>query len=279
MKASSRQGFTLIELLVVISIIALLIAILLPALGAARGAARSLQCLSMIRQIAVANDMYATNNRDMFVPVGYHLTTLDWWTGRTWYNNDEFRNYLSIPTTEGNEYGYGGFYTDRWPTKMVCPDATYALTATHLGIPSTNMYGSRVQYAYGMNFYRLRNRNRPGGVQTTPSIVSAHRNDFTGGDRPDNPSAKMIMADGIDWLLHRDASSSYIDGNEDYNYYQTLATPLQNAIAYRHRNTANVAFYDGRGATLSRERLDYVRASTAERPTIAKIWDMSRSGF
>lgn len=47
-------GFTLIELLVVISIIALLIGILLPALGAARSAARAANCVSNLRQCAIA---------------------------------------------------------------------------------------------------------------------------------------------------------------------------------------------------------------------------------
>ena len=53
------RGFTLIELLVVISIIAFLIAILLPALGAARGAARATVCLSKLRQLGIAQVMYA----------------------------------------------------------------------------------------------------------------------------------------------------------------------------------------------------------------------------
>jgi prepilin-type N-terminal cleavage/methylation domain-containing protein/prepilin-type processing-associated H-X9-DG protein len=63
----SRKAFTLIELLVVISIIALLVGLLLPALTAARETARDSRCKSNLKQIMIAQTVYA-DDYDRYPP-------------------------------------------------------------------------------------------------------------------------------------------------------------------------------------------------------------------
>ena len=111
-----HRGFTLIELLVVIAIIALLIGILLPALGRARASATDLVCQTRIRELGLAQQMYADANKNLFaVPT----QTIGGDT-RVWQASlVEFLPNLEF-TEEGGGAGIAPFDSD---TVLACPNA------------------------------------------------------------------------------------------------------------------------------------------------------------
>ena len=69
MRHEKRRGFSLIELLVVIGIIAILIGILLPTLAKSRRRAETVQCLSNLRQVGQALEMYANKWKGWVYPM------------------------------------------------------------------------------------------------------------------------------------------------------------------------------------------------------------------
>src|SRR5207244_2232174 len=66
-----RSGFTLIELLTVVGVMAILAAILLPVFASVREAGRRATCLSHLRQLIVAHQMYVEDH-DEILPAWYH---------------------------------------------------------------------------------------------------------------------------------------------------------------------------------------------------------------
>jgi len=67
--SARRRAFTLIELLVVIAIIAILAAILFPVFAQAKEAAKKTSCVTQVKQIAIANLLYAGDYDDYASPL------------------------------------------------------------------------------------------------------------------------------------------------------------------------------------------------------------------
>src|SRR5687767_12004527 len=89
-----RRGFTLIELLVVIAIIAILAAILFPVFAQARESARKTGCLSNLKQIGIAVQMYLTDYDDRYPSQQRDDIPVNLPGGPIVYTNTDPNNYL-----------------------------------------------------------------------------------------------------------------------------------------------------------------------------------------
>ncbi len=76
-----QRGFTLIELLVVIAIIGVLASLLLPVLGKAKTRATGANCRNNQKQLALAFQMYATDDNDRIIQVIPNINGGGYWRG------------------------------------------------------------------------------------------------------------------------------------------------------------------------------------------------------
>ncbi len=267
-----NRGFTLVELLVVIGIIALLISILLPALANARRSANTVKCLSNLRQVGTAAQMYASDFRgaipvcrqdypdpgtpvgsyywiDMLTPYASRLSAAAIGSGATTSDKNEFQKTVFFGCTE---------YDPR--TDLTNPDLVNAYPG----------------YAFTLHPYY-----KPGFQTHSKTLTNAR---WTAGSPPVYPgqyykmgsvtlaSERMLAADSNLWLLDArpltsgslpgqpvDWKTNYAGftgqpGQMDYNMYRHVKAPIANANGFypiSAKAACNVVFFDGHAATLT----------------------------
>jgi prepilin-type N-terminal cleavage/methylation domain-containing protein/prepilin-type processing-associated H-X9-DG protein len=219
----ARGAFTLIELLVVIAIIAVLAALLLPALSTAKAKAYRTQCLSNMRQLNLAWQLYSDDNAGVLVPNGY-VSDPD--AAKLW--------------VLGSEHIHPEFFTN--PDYILNP--RYALFADYikgLGVykcPSDRAEPGGGAYkklrSYALNAY-FGWEHPPPGMDSTKNHVFSKTADFAAFDA----SQLYTFVDGSPLNICFPAFVMYM-GNSGLFWHRPSA---------EHTGSGNLAFADGHAET------------------------------
>ncbi len=115
-----RRGFTLIELLVVIAIIGILAAMVFPVFARARESARKAVCLSNVKNLALAVQMYLADNNDTFPTQEHRQEAIDFFASAPGGAPDRWPG----PCWE-EETDQGIAYRIQWYTNQANPYLTW----------------------------------------------------------------------------------------------------------------------------------------------------------
>ena len=232
---AKKAGFTLVELLVVISIISMLMAILLPALSSARQMAKGVSCMSNLRQMSLAVQMY-TNESDGYYPPawviydGYSIT----WCGR--YYKEDGVKYIDV--TNGPLWPY-------LQEKEIMRCGTFSISHPQVkftGSGEISGYGIDCQYVAGDPAVDLNDGAYGMTSYARPARVGQIR----------RPGETILFADCA-------RVKKGIHGEELFIYplYKHNTTEKNYAtFHFRHRGKANAAFCDGHADTVKPLELD-----------------------
>lgn len=242
---SCRQSaFTLIELLVVISIIALLLSIIVPALRKAKEAAQSIVCRNHLRTLALANETYAALWDNWYVPV--IDTTMTVHGQPSWNTNIAYRDIVGLEDASDDS----GFVM---PEEYLCPVDQQSDEDYWQSVSAT--YQNYVSYGYNFTDWGADSKNPVSWSGDIPQGDWSCR--FRIGTIRATAN-KIMFVDAGDWTATMAGANykMYWDQHgQDIVTYRDLN--MWYPVYYRHREGANVAYFDGHVDFKEKERLFY----------------------